>query len=233
MSMEAPTPSKRHSGRSPMIDRKISAASQLKNKRKYLGRQKKETGSDSEDSDDNESMESEQTDSIESKSAKPFKGKVKRRTHHDWEILEGLKDGQKCEDKPDKYEGLMMKRRKWPMKGWHKRYFVLENGVLTYAKSTNDIQKGKIHGTIDLGLSVLTYKRDGRRIDIDADDLIYHLKVKNTVLFDEWLSQMRHHRLHRQHELAFGTTSAPKLTDVSTPVEDLTPITSPVSPSMY
>ena len=37
--------------------------------------------------------------------------------------------------------------------------------------------KGKYHGTVDIGLSVLTYKKERRRIDIDAEDLIYHLKV--------------------------------------------------------
>ena len=39
------------------------------------------------------------------------------------------------------------------------------------------IAKGRYHGTVDIGLSVLTYKKHGRRIDIDAEDLIYHLKV--------------------------------------------------------
>ena len=34
--------------------------------------------------------------------------------------MEGLKEGQRCEDKPDKFEGYLMKKRKWPLKGWHK-----------------------------------------------------------------------------------------------------------------
>ena len=37
--------------------------------------------------------------------------------------------------------------------------------------------KGKYHGTVDIGLAVLTYKKTRKMIDIDADDLIYHLKV--------------------------------------------------------
>ena len=37
-----------------------------------------------------------------------------------WEILDGLREGQTFEQKPEKFEGFMMKRRKWPMKGWHK-----------------------------------------------------------------------------------------------------------------
>ena len=53
------------------------------------------------------------------------------------------------------------------------------------------------------------------------------------MLYDEWLNKLRHQRLYRQHEIAYGTRDAPRLTDVATPVEDLTPITSPVSPSKY
>ena len=40
--------------------------------------------------------------------------------------------------------------------------------------------KGKYHGTVDIGLVVLTYKRARKMIDIDADDTIYHLKVSST-----------------------------------------------------
>ena len=97
---------------------------------------------------------------------------------NEWEILEGLKDGQRCEDKPTKFDGYMLKRRKWPLKGWHKRYFHLENGILSYSKSPNDIMKGKIHGSVDVGLSVISTKRSSKRIDIDAEEFIYHLKVK-------------------------------------------------------
>ena len=43
--------------------------------------------------------------------------------------------------------------------------------------------KGKLHGTVDVGLSVLTYKRRGRRFDIDTEDVIYHLKVKRVLVF--------------------------------------------------
>ena len=49
---------------------------------------------------------------------RPGKGEPKR--SRGWEIMEGLRSGQTCEQKPDKFEGFMMKRRKWPMKGWHK-----------------------------------------------------------------------------------------------------------------
>lgn len=48
-------------------------------------------------------------------------GGAKRTSTVDWEIMEGLKEGQKFEgQRPPKHEGFIMKRRKWPMKGWHK-----------------------------------------------------------------------------------------------------------------
>jgi len=39
------------------------------------------------------------------------------------------------------------------------------------------LERGKFNGTVDTGLSVIACKKKGRRIDVDADDLIYHLKV--------------------------------------------------------
>lgn len=37
-----------------------------------------------------------------------------------WEIVEGLRGGFGNIMEPQKQEGYMLKRRKWPMKGWHK-----------------------------------------------------------------------------------------------------------------
>ncbi|KAM4626577.1 oxysterol-binding protein-related protein 6 [Discoglossus pictus] len=37
-----------------------------------------------------------------------------------WEIIEGLKIGQTSVQKPEKHDGFMLKKRKWPLKGWHK-----------------------------------------------------------------------------------------------------------------
>ncbi|CAG09991.1 unnamed protein product, partial [Tetraodon nigroviridis] len=147
-----------------------------------------------------------------------------------WEIIEGLKIGQSHVQRPDKHEGFMLKKRKWPLKGWHKRFFVLDNGILKYSKSPIDIQKGKLHGSIDVGLSVMSIKKRARRIDLDTEEHIYHLKVpndwnvvfspmvsrslgdsraaclvspqiKSQDIFDAWVSRLRHHRLYRQNEI--------------------------------
>ncbi|XP_040297244.1 oxysterol-binding protein-related protein 6 isoform X1 [Bufo bufo] len=118
-----------------------------------------------------------------------------------WEIIEGLKIGQTSVQKPEKHEGFMLKKRKWPLKGWHKRFFVLENGILKYSKSPIDTQKGKVHGSIDVGLSVMSIKKKAQRIDLDTEENIYHLKVKSQDIFDAWVSKLRHHRLYRQNEI--------------------------------
>uniref|UniRef100_A0A8C4GYQ7 Oxysterol-binding protein n=1 Tax=Dicentrarchus labrax TaxID=13489 RepID=A0A8C4GYQ7_DICLA len=119
-----------------------------------------------------------------------------------WEIVEGLRGGFSNVLEPQKQEGYMLKRRKWPMKGWHKRYFFLDKGILKYGKCSADIEKGKLHGCIDVGLSVMAIKKKAKCIDLDAEENIYHLKVKRRELFDEWVSKLRHHRLYRQNEIA-------------------------------
>ncbi|XP_026128158.1 oxysterol-binding protein-related protein 6-like isoform X6 [Carassius auratus] len=118
-----------------------------------------------------------------------------------WEIIEGLRIGHTHILRPDKHEGFMLKRRKWPLKGWHKRFFVLDNGILKYSKSPVDIQRGKLHGSIDVGLSVMSIKKRARRIDLDTEEHIYHLKVKSPDVFDIWVCKLRHHRLFRQNEI--------------------------------
>ncbi|XP_073987106.1 oxysterol-binding protein-related protein 6-like isoform X2 [Rhodnius prolixus] len=126
------------------------------------------------------------------------------RRSSEWEILEGLRDGQRYEVKPEVFTGYLHKKRKWPLKGWHKRYFLIDTGILKYGKSPSDMSKGKIHGSVDIGLSVISTKSKRKRIDIDAEEFIYHLKAKQYATFAEWAEQLKKHRLYRQHLLTFG-----------------------------
>ncbi|XP_078700703.1 oxysterol-binding protein-related protein 6-like isoform X3 [Branchiostoma floridae x Branchiostoma belcheri] len=143
----------------------------------------------------------------------------------EWEIVEGLKTGTTVErSTPTKYEGFMLKKRKWPLKGWHKRFFVLEKGFLKYAKRLQSVQRGKLHGSIDVGLSVMSIMKDARRIDLDTEDSIYHLKLKSHDLFNIWVSKLREHRLWRQNEIASGGSDSKYNSDVfSTPLSPETP----------
>jgi len=57
------------------------------------------------------------------------------------------------------------------------RFFILENGVLTYGKSSGDVRRGRTIGRIDVGLSVISAKTELFRIDIDDEECIHHIKV--------------------------------------------------------
>uniref|UniRef100_A0A8C7J9Y9 Oxysterol-binding protein n=1 Tax=Oncorhynchus kisutch TaxID=8019 RepID=A0A8C7J9Y9_ONCKI len=152
-----------------------------------------------------------------------------------WEIIEGLKIGQSNVQRPDKHEGFMLKKRKWPLKGWHKRFFVLDNGMLKYSKSPIDIQKGKLHGCIDVGLSVMSIKKRARRIELDTEEHLYHLKIKSPDIFDSWVVKLRHHRLYRQNEIVRSPRDATMRTfpPPATPSSStsLPPWQSPAAPS--
>lgn len=82
---------------------------------------------------------------------------------------------------------------------------MLDKGILVYGKGPTEINKGKIHGSLDIGLSVITTKQRRRRIDIDAEEFIYHLKAKTDETFSGWVQQLTGHRLYRQHILTYGT----------------------------
>uniref|UniRef100_A0A8C8K3S7 Oxysterol-binding protein n=1 Tax=Oncorhynchus tshawytscha TaxID=74940 RepID=A0A8C8K3S7_ONCTS len=145
-------------------------------------------------------------------------------TSDSWEIIEGLKIGQSNVQRPDKHEGFMLKKRKWPLKGWHKRFFVLDNGMLKYSKSPIDIQKGKLHGCIDVGLSVMSIKKRARRIDLDTEEHLYHLKVSLKETFPPPASTDIQTR-----NISFVTGSI----TTNSPVQLLTPSTKSSLPASY
>ncbi|XP_048000985.1 oxysterol-binding protein-related protein 3-like isoform X3 [Leguminivora glycinivorella] len=152
----------------------------------------------------------------------PPRGKTRnRRRGSEWEVLEGLKDGQRFERRPEVFNGFLHKKRKWPLKGWHKRFFVVDGGILVYARSPTDVARGRLHGSLDVGLSVISAKPRRRRIDIDADEFIYHLRAKTPEVFRTWLNVLKAHRLYRQHLLTFGAReSVPK---IHAPLDELPP----------
>ncbi|CAF0874345.1 unnamed protein product [Adineta ricciae] len=92
----------------------------------------------------------------------------------------------------------LMKKRKWPYRGWHKRYFVLNNGSLVYGKSEQEIKRGRYNGKCDIGLCIVTFVRELQRINIDETNSVYHIKIKDKKTFDQWLEQIALHRNNRQ-----------------------------------
>jgi len=51
-------------------------------------------------------------------------------------------------EKPSRFAGYYMKRRKWPLKGYHRRFIVLDDGWLKYGKNE---EMRRAHGALDLG----------------------------------------------------------------------------------
>ena len=48
------------------------------------------------------------------------KRKRRRQTKGEWEVMPGLKEGEKYEEKVLKFDGYLHKKRNPPLKGWHR-----------------------------------------------------------------------------------------------------------------
>ncbi|XP_010864526.1 oxysterol-binding protein-related protein 7 isoform X1 [Esox lucius] len=126
----------------------------------------------------------------------------------DWEVMDDLQVDMTSGDNPQDMpvpgicEGYLLKRRKWPLKGWHKRYFVLETGILRYSKTQQDITRGKLHGSLDVSLAVMSINKKSNRIDLDAGDILYHIKAKSHDLFYIWVTKLSAHRMFKKNEAA-------------------------------
>ncbi|XP_062310843.1 oxysterol-binding protein-related protein 7-like isoform X3 [Osmerus eperlanus] len=130
-----------------------------------------------------------------------------RQTSRNWEVMEDLQvdvaQGPSTGldlSIPGICEGFLMKKRKYPMKGWHKRYFHLEKGILKYSKTQHDILKGKLHGSLDVSLAVMSINKKSKRIDLDAGDSLYHMKAKSHDVFYIWLTKLCAHRSFKKNE---------------------------------
>ncbi|NXH23315.1 OSBL7 protein, partial [Bucco capensis] len=118
-----------------------------------------------------------------------------------WEVVEESHVRESPGQEPQRHEGYLLKKRKWPLKGWHKRYFVLENGILKYATTRQDVLKGKLHGAIDIRQSVMSINKKAQRVDLDTEENIYHLKIKSPELFASWVSSLFSHHQGERPEL--------------------------------
>ncbi|KAM9345564.1 oxysterol-binding protein-related protein 7-like isoform 2-T2 [Symphorus nematophorus] len=142
-----------------------------------------------------------------SRSSSTGSSKHSKQSRH-WEVMDDLQHMDMCSvpgssldlSIPGICEGYLMKRRKYPLKGWHKRYFLLEKGILKYSKTQQDIQRGKLHGSLDVSLAVMSINKKAKRIDLDAGDNLYHLKAKSHDIFYIWLTKLCAHRVFKKNE---------------------------------
>ncbi|XP_051519745.1 oxysterol-binding protein-related protein 7-like isoform X1 [Myxocyprinus asiaticus] len=126
-----------------------------------------------------------------------------RQNSRDWEVISDTESAASVTGNngvPGICEGFLMKKRKYPLQGWHKRYFVLDKGILKYSKTQQDIGRGKVHGALDVSLAVMSVNKKSKRIDLDAGDSLYHVKAKSDDIFYIWLTKLTAHRLFRKNE---------------------------------
>uniref|UniRef100_A0A3B3UVV2 Oxysterol-binding protein n=1 Tax=Poecilia latipinna TaxID=48699 RepID=A0A3B3UVV2_9TELE len=142
-----------------------------------------------------------------SQSSSTLSSRHSRQVIKDWEVIDDLQvemqAGSECPQDmspPGMCEGYLLKRRKWPLKGWHKRYFVLEAGILRYSKNQQDASKGRVQGSLDVSHAVMSINKKSNRIDLDAGDFLYHIKAKSHDLFYIWVTKLQAHRLYKKNE---------------------------------
>ncbi|XP_056153195.1 oxysterol-binding protein-related protein 7 [Lampris incognitus] len=144
-----------------------------------------------------------------SRSSSTASSRHSRQNSKDWEVIDDLQvDAQAGNDNPPDMtapgicEGYLLKRRKWPLNGWHKRYFILEAGILRYSKNQQDISRGKVQGSLNVSLAVMSINKKSNRIDLDGGDILYHVKAKNHELFYIWVTKLQAHRMYKKNEVA-------------------------------
>uniref|UniRef100_A0A672M5P5 Oxysterol-binding protein n=1 Tax=Sinocyclocheilus grahami TaxID=75366 RepID=A0A672M5P5_SINGR len=62
--------------------------------------------------------------------------------------------------------------------------------------------KGKMHGALDVSLAVMSVNKKARRIDLDAGDILYHMKAKTPDLYYIWVTKLSAHRMYKKNEAA-------------------------------
>ncbi|XP_059387050.1 oxysterol-binding protein-related protein 6-like isoform X2 [Carassius carassius] len=153
----------------------------------------------------------------------------------DWEVMDVFPadlnltaENMQDVNTPGICEGYLMKRRKRPLKGWHKRYFVLDNGILRYSKNQHDFSKGKMHGALDVSLAVMSVNKKARQIDLDAGDILYHMKAKTPDLYYKWVTKLSAHRMYKKNKAAHvhngflqALSHASHLSPKNSPMQDM------------
>ncbi|KAF9414542.1 Oxysterol-binding protein- protein 3 [Podila epigama] len=83
--------------------------------------------------------------------------------------------------------GWLLKKKRKRMQGWAKRWFQIDNGILSYSKFQNGPCRGKVH----LVLSTVTVSQASNMIHIDSGTMLYHLKALNEDDYKLWTGTMK------------------------------------------
>lgn len=107
---------------------------------------------------------------------------------------------------PAPLSGFYLKKRKWPLKGYHKRYFSISGGILVYGKTQAKVEKRQnIHGKMDLGDAAITPHKVLNNVHLDAGQgSPIHIKPLNTKNkeddFLKLLESIKEHKAYRSRQ---------------------------------
>ncbi|KAI7820142.1 Oxysterol-binding protein-domain-containing protein [Gamsiella multidivaricata] len=83
--------------------------------------------------------------------------------------------------------GWLLKKKRKRMQGWAKRWFQIDNGVLSYHKAPDSPCRGKVH----LVLSTVTVSQASNMIHIDSGTMLYHLKAFTAEEYSAWTGAIK------------------------------------------
>ncbi|KAG0086827.1 Oxysterol-binding protein- protein 3 [Podila epicladia] len=83
--------------------------------------------------------------------------------------------------------GWLLKKKRKRMQGWAKRWFQIDNGILSYSKIQNGPCRGKVH----LVLSTVTVSQASNMIHIDSGTMLYHLKALSVDDYKAWTKTIK------------------------------------------
>ncbi|KAI0985215.1 hypothetical protein GJ496_006110 [Pomphorhynchus laevis] len=117
-------------------------------------------------------------------------------------IMDGYRPGITGENFPLVIQGMrgyMLKRRYKPLTGWHKRFVVVENGILEYMRHENQGNKyNKVRGKFNLAQCFISYDALNWIISIDNGSRLHTLKSYTESLFNQWIEVIRDQRIKHQ-----------------------------------
>ncbi|GJJ77937.1 oxysterol-binding protein-related protein 3/6/7 [Entomortierella parvispora] len=80
--------------------------------------------------------------------------------------------------------GWLLKKKRKRMQGWARRWFQIDNGILSYYKTPDSPCRGKVH----LVISSVTFSQNSRMIFIDSGTMLYHLRALTADDYNAWTS---------------------------------------------
>ncbi|KAG0059564.1 hypothetical protein BGZ89_000298 [Linnemannia elongata] len=114
--------------------------------------------------------------------------------------------------------GWLLKKKRKRMQGWAKRWFQIDNGILSYSKDQHGPCRGKVH----LVLSTVTVSKASNMIHIDSGTMLYHLKALTVEDYRAWMGVIKafkesEHRAVQEsvHRMTHRETPTPKRAHLS------------------